>query len=116
MISDKIRELRTEKGLSQKELAEQIKSTSKNIWAYENNISTPPLDVLKRLADFFEVSIDYLAEREDDFGVVKTADGDVEELVALYSALMPATQEAIKETLKQLLARQNDLISEIKKK
>ena len=110
MISDKIKELRIEKGLSQKELAEQIKSTSKNIWAYENNISIPPLDVLKRLADFFDVSIDYLAEREDDFGVVKRespADKDSEELLSLYRELTPSAQEAIKETIRQLVARQN---------
>lgn len=35
----RIRELRLENNLTQKELAEKISSTSKNIWAYENQIS-----------------------------------------------------------------------------
>ena len=39
----RIRELRLENNLTQKELAEKISSTSKNIWAYENQISIPPL-------------------------------------------------------------------------
>lgn len=37
----RIRELRLENNLTQKELAEKISSTSKNIWAYENQISIP---------------------------------------------------------------------------
>lgn len=67
----RIKELRLLKNLTQKELAEKINSSSKNIWAYENDFATPPLDVLIRLADYFECSIDYLVSREDDFGVVK---------------------------------------------
>jgi len=59
----RIRELRLENNLTQKELAEKISSTSKNIWAYENQISIPPLDVLIKLADFFNCSIDYLGGR-----------------------------------------------------
>lgn len=66
----RIRELRVEHDLTQKELAEKISSTSKNIWAYENNIAIPPLDVLIKLANFFQCSIDYIANREDDFGNV----------------------------------------------
>lgn len=53
----RIRELRLENNLTQKELAEKISSTSKNIWAYENQISIPPLDVLIKLADFFNCTI-----------------------------------------------------------
>lgn len=64
----RIRELRLERDLTQKELAEKISSTSKNIWAYENNIAIPPLDVLIKLADFFQCSIDYLTCREDELG------------------------------------------------
>lgn len=64
----RIRELRLERDLTQKEVAEKISSTSKSIWAYENNIAIPPLDVLIKLANFFQCSIDYLTCREDDLG------------------------------------------------
>ena len=66
----RLKELRNEKGLTQKELAKKINSTDKSIWAYENNIAVPPLDVLFKLADVFECSIDYLVSRADDFGNV----------------------------------------------
>lgn len=66
----RIKELRIENGLTQKEFAEKIESTSKSVWAYENNVAVPPLDVLNRMADFFQCSIDYLTGRSDDFGNV----------------------------------------------
>lgn len=72
MISERIKELRLEKGLTQKEIAKNIDSTVKNVWAYENNLAIPPIDVLSRYADFFSCSIDYLVGREDDFGVIKS--------------------------------------------
>lgn len=68
----RIKELRLEKGLTQKEIAKNIDSTVKNVWAYENNLAIPPIDVLSRYADFFSCSIDYLVGREDDFGVIKS--------------------------------------------
>lgn len=66
----RIKELRIENGLTQKEFAEKIESTSKSVWTYENNVAVPPLDVLNRMADFFQCSIDYLTGRSDDFGNV----------------------------------------------
>ena len=64
----RIKELRNEKGLTQKQLAEKIYSTDKNIWAYESQVAVPPLDTLIKLADFFNCSLDYLVGRSDDFG------------------------------------------------
>ena len=76
----RMKELRLEKGLTQKELAEKIGSTSKSIWAYENKIAVPPLDVLKKLADFFNCSIDYLANRSDDFGNITIKESSISAL------------------------------------
>lgn len=100
----RIRELRLERDLTQKELAEKISSTSKNIWAYENNIAIPPLDVLIKLADFFQCSIDYLTCREDELGNItihteKPAPlpQDEQELLNIYQALSPAHRSQILE-------------------
>lgn len=68
----KIKELRKEKGLTQKQLAEIIDSTDKNIWAYENNIALPNIETISKLADFFEVTTDYLLGRESDSGIINT--------------------------------------------
>ncbi len=97
MLAERIRELRLENGLSQKELGEKINSTSKNIWAYENKISTPPVDVLVRLADYFDVTTDYLLGREDACGVVSNGHvrGGGSELDELVSVLDVETKNAL---------------------
>lgn len=97
MLAERIRELRLENELSQKELGEKINSTSKNIWAYENKISTPPVDVLVRLADYFDVTTDYLLGREDACGVVSNGHvrGGGSELDELVSVLDVETKNAL---------------------
>lgn len=84
----RIKELRNEMGLTQKELGEKIKSTSKNIWAYENELAVPPLDVLIRLADFFNCSLDYLSSRSDDFGNISILSGTREQLTQEEQTLL----------------------------
>ena len=62
-MKNRIKILRLENNLTQKELAEKIQTSNKNIWAYENNIATPPAETLIKIADFFNVSLDYLLYR-----------------------------------------------------
>lgn len=63
----KIRELRIENGFTQRELAEKIKTNSKNIWVWEKGVAEPPIDILIQLADIFNVTVDYLIGNSDDF-------------------------------------------------
>ena len=89
----RIKELRLEKGITQNDLAKSIGVTGKSVWAYENKIAVPPLDVLIKLANFFQCSLDYLCGRSDDFGnVILTAPAaeltkDEKALLALYRTL-----------------------------
>lgn len=66
----RLKDLRTEKGCTQKQLAEAIQTTADSIYSWEKGRSQPSIEMLCKLADFFECSIDYLTGREDDFGVV----------------------------------------------
>lgn len=68
----RLKELRLDKGLKQSELANILMTTQATIGKYERGDLEPNLDFLKRLADFFEVSTDYLLGREDDFGIIQT--------------------------------------------
>lgn len=67
---NRLRELRREKDLTQKQLAEKIGLSQQVVGYYENEINQPSPDMLIRIADFFQCSIDYLLGREDDFGNV----------------------------------------------
>lgn len=59
-LSEKILHLRTQKGLSQLELAEQLGVSRQSVSKWETGQSVPDLDKLIKLADLFGVSVDEL--------------------------------------------------------
>lgn len=60
ILGNRIRNLREDNDLTQKELSAMIGLTPKMISFYENNQRTPPVDVLIKLAKIFNVTVDYL--------------------------------------------------------
>ena len=57
---ENLKKLRLAKGLSQQALADRRSLSQQTIYKYENGITEPNIDMLKDIADFFDVSIDYL--------------------------------------------------------
>lgn len=64
-IAERIRELRSARGLSQQELADKIGVSKSSINMYERGERIPPLRSQEALADYFNVDLDYLAGRTD---------------------------------------------------
>ena len=65
MLLKRLKELREQKGYTQDGLGLQVNVSQSTISAYEAGTRSPDLDILNRFADFFGVSIDYLADRTD---------------------------------------------------
>ena len=65
-FSTRLRNLRREKNLSQTGLGKIINLHYTNIGRYEKGISRPSADILKRLADAFGVTTDFLMEGTPD--------------------------------------------------
>ena len=61
----RLKELRTARKLYQKELADLLQIDRTTYAKYETGDSEPPLASLIALADFFGVSLDYIAGRDD---------------------------------------------------
>lgn len=60
-FSERMTELRIEKGLNKAEVARGTGLSRSAITSYENGSrNNPTNDILKRLAEFFDVSLDYL--------------------------------------------------------
>lgn len=59
-IGATIRELRKKNHLSQSRVAKDLQMSRTTITNYENNYSNPDLDTLVALAEYFNVSTDYL--------------------------------------------------------
>ena len=66
LFSQRLKELRSSAGISQKALAAQIGITDRNYRRYEAGIIDPATSVTIALADYFDVSLDYLVGRSDD--------------------------------------------------
>ncbi|RKI67370.1 XRE family transcriptional regulator [bacterium 1xD42-67] len=62
---ERIRELRIERGLKQREMAEQFGLAVNSYQAYEYATRYPEFPGLIAIADFFDVSLDYLVGRSD---------------------------------------------------
>ena len=60
----RIWELRESRNMSQETLGKRIGRSKPVISSYENNIKTPPLDVLIKISNEFNVSLDYLVGKE----------------------------------------------------
>lgn len=67
-IGKKIKELRIERGMLQKDLATKIGVARNTITQYEQNIAKPSYEVLIEIAKIFNVSTDYLLGLEDESG------------------------------------------------
>ena len=58
----RLKELRKEKGWTQKELANQLDIRYSHLNKYESGMHIPPVEKLIHLADIFQVSLDYLVK------------------------------------------------------
>lgn len=65
-IGNRLKELRIDKQVTQKNIAQTIGITEVSYQRYEYGTVRPSLDILIALADYFNVSIDYLVGRSDD--------------------------------------------------
>ncbi len=62
IIAKNISELRQSVGITQSKLAEYLNYTDKAVSKWERGEAIPDVTVLKQIADYFEVSVDYLLE------------------------------------------------------
>ena len=66
LMTDRLSKLRQQKNMSRKAVAAALQLDQTTYGNYELGKRQPSLDTLDRLADFFDVSIDYLFGRTDD--------------------------------------------------
>ena len=65
MFNERLRELRKSAGLSQSELAAKLDMAQNSLSNWERGERKPDVEVMARIADFFEVSTDYLLGKTD---------------------------------------------------
>lgn len=66
MLGNTIKDLRLSHGMNQVEFAKKLSVTKQTISNWENNNIQPSIDMLIKIADFFNVSTDYLLSRDNN--------------------------------------------------
>jgi len=65
-LSERLLQLKSERNLLQKDIAKDVGLALRTYQYYERGERKPDSDVLIKLADYFQVSLDYLVGRSDD--------------------------------------------------
>ena len=73
MFANKLKDLRMQHGLTQAQLAKELGIGMSTIGMYESDIRKPSFEVLTRIANYFNVSIDYLISEDTNNNVMKLA-------------------------------------------
>lgn len=123
-IGDKIRELRIAKNMTQQELAEAIKTSSKAVSLYENNKRGIDIDTIEKIATALDVAPQYLTgwiknknETQEDIG---SAFDDILELlddedsIAFYGDITKLNQEQreiLKSAIKHAIDMTNTMVN-----
>lgn len=65
-FGNNLKKIRQDCNLTQEELAKKIDTSRSNIANYENNKNMPSIDVLSKLSEILDCSIDYLLGKSDE--------------------------------------------------
>ena len=97
MLNLRIAKMRKEKGVTQEDVANFLKITNKTYSAYETGRNQMNYETLCLLADFFEVSTDYLLGRQD--AIPSFLNEEERIIIEQYRALDEYAREGIKNSL-----------------
>lgn len=106
----------TKNGISQKQLAENIGASTGNVADWKSGRSAPSIDKLPLIADYLDVSLDYLLGRAETSKSADELNDDEKELLDLYRQLPAKQHEFIKNAIRGQLTAIDEQALEKKKK
>jgi transcriptional regulator with XRE-family HTH domain len=104
-LKDILRELRTQKKLTQSEIAERIGLKTNTYQSYEHGSAEPSCSTLKALADFYGVTTDYLLGREpapNPFADLGLDEAGEQEMLRQYMSFEPEVRAMLMDVLIKL--------------
>jgi len=93
IVAERLRTLRTKNNYTQKQIAELTNIDPTTYAGYENKISTPALSALVRLADEYNVSLDYITGRTEDLGGIKAKEEKDSEEIQIIDRMSQIEEE-----------------------
>ena len=83
----KIKEIRKSANITQLQLAKALNISQQNICRYETGQNEPDIETLKKIADYFDVSLDFLCDRPRPYDLPSTATKDQKEAINIILQL-----------------------------
>lgn len=95
----KLKELRKNKKVSQDDIAKVLHMTQQNYSRYESGLNEPNIETLKKLAEFYGVSLDYLCDFNPpySFNLPNLSDEQKEAISILVKLPLPKFYEVLGE-------------------
>lgn len=110
MFADNLKQLRKEKGMTQTQFASEFNIATGTIAMWETGKRTPDTETLKKIARFFNVSIDFLLDNEKS-PTEESEEPEDEELIILNrnaKKLSPEQQKLLNDVVRQMLKEDFD--------
>ena len=106
-LGERIKRLRQERNWSQAQLAQRLDIHQKQVSGYKRNVHVPSVEVLIRLAELLDVSLDYLAfdDREEARNTSQIADLDLLRKMEAVDKLPEADKITIKAVLDSFILK-----------
>lgn len=103
---ENLKALRKKHNLSQQKLADILHISQQSVYKYENGLSSPDIETLILMADYFNTSIDYLVEYTDIPHKIEPVQDtmlncDEQLLLEYYRRLSPGQKDAIRLLMKE---------------
>lgn len=105
-----LKKLRAEYGISQQRLADAIHVSQQSINKYENHNIEPEFEILIRMADYFNTSVDYLIGHTDERRKVEHTEPwhlnkEEEEVIVHYRTLSDDEKNCVGVVINTLMKR-----------
>lgn len=104
-LGDKILYLRKQKNIGQKEFALYLHVSVSTISNYENNVHQPDIPTLIKIADYFNISVDYLLGRTQypfPFSYLETQKVNSFSIASFFSSVLQLSEASQADLLKYL--------------
>lgn len=116
MLKTRLKELRKEARMNQQEVADAVNVNQRVISHWENGRNMPDLVKLNILADFFNVSTDYLLGRTDDRTPPEPIPEPVPEPITLAAHETDGTDGVSRERMEQIIIEAYNALMDYRKK